>query len=242
MNVLVTAGDTHVPIDRVRYITNIFSGRTGAAIALEAHHRGHSVTLLTSHPGALPGPADTQRWRCIGYRTFNDLLSAMVAGIVSDRPDVVIHSAAVSDYQTMGVYTVAPGTRFDDRDVTWHGAPPRLVDRTAAAKVKSDEPELWLRLERTPKLIDYVRSQWGFRGILVKFKLEVAVTEEELLAVAERSRRQSDGDYMVANTLEGTAEWAYLGSAAGYERINRPELAARLMDAIEKRFQERHNG
>src|SRR5260370_4679187 len=53
MNLLVTAGNTKVLIDRVRCITNIFTGRTGAAIALHAHERGHDVTLLTSRPEAV---------------------------------------------------------------------------------------------------------------------------------------------------------------------------------------------
>ena len=44
MNILVTAGNTQVFIDQVRCITNIFTGRTGAAIAVEAYRRGHSVT------------------------------------------------------------------------------------------------------------------------------------------------------------------------------------------------------
>jgi phosphopantothenate---cysteine ligase (CTP) len=47
MNLLVTAGNTQTPIDRVRCITNIFTGRTGAQVALEAHRRGHAVTHLT---------------------------------------------------------------------------------------------------------------------------------------------------------------------------------------------------
>src|SRR5438034_5962598 len=46
MRILVTAGNTLVPIDRVRCITNIFTGRTGARIALHAQERGHDVTLL----------------------------------------------------------------------------------------------------------------------------------------------------------------------------------------------------
>ena len=47
MNILVTAGNTQTQIDRVRCITNIFSGRTGARVAAEADSRGHTVTLLT---------------------------------------------------------------------------------------------------------------------------------------------------------------------------------------------------
>jgi hypothetical protein len=87
---------------------------------------------------------------------------------------------------------------------------------------------------RAPKLIDSVRRDWGFRGVLVKFKLEVGVTDGELLDVAERSRRQSDADLMVANTLDGAAEWAFLGPLArGYQRVTRGELADRLIDAVE---------
>jgi phosphopantothenate---cysteine ligase (CTP) len=99
--------------------------------------------------------------------------------------------------------------------------------------LNSDSPELWLRLVRAPKLIDAVRSQWGFRGVLVKFKLEVGTSDEQLLAVAEDSRRQSLADLMVANTLEGSAHWAFVGPIAGdYVRVTRPQLADRLLDAI----------
>jgi phosphopantothenate---cysteine ligase (CTP) len=232
MNLLVTAGNTQVPIDRVRCITNTFTGRTGAAIAQEAHRRGHTVTLLTSHPDTVSIAAGAPRWHCVTYRTFDDLDDAMAAHIRGGRLDAVIHVAAVSDYRVVGVFAPMQGTRFDASDASWHGESPRLLNR-AAGKVKSDEPELWLRLVRTPKLVDLIRGEWGFRGALVKFKLEVAVSEAELLAIAERSRRQSDADWMVANTLEGAADWAYLGSEAGYTRIRRAELPARLMDAIE---------
>jgi hypothetical protein len=50
VKILVTAGNTQTDIDRVRCITNVFSGRTGAQIAAEAFERGHAVSLLTSHP------------------------------------------------------------------------------------------------------------------------------------------------------------------------------------------------
>ena len=79
----------------------------------------------------------------------------------------------------------------------------------------------------------FVRGDWGFRGVLVKFKLEVGVGDEQLLDAAERSRRQSDADLMIANTLEGAAEWAFLGPMDGrYQRVARSELADRLLDAI----------
>src|SRR6516225_9370796 len=98
MNLLVTAGNTQTPIDRVRCITNIFTGRTGAAIALEGCLRGHSVTLLTSHPETIP-PATETRLRCIPYRTFAELRQLMKE-VCAGSPDALVHAAAVGDYES----------------------------------------------------------------------------------------------------------------------------------------------
>ena len=228
MRIFVTAGNTQVPIDRVRCITNIFSGRTGASIALEAHRRGHHATLATSHPETI----GDSTLRCETYRTFDDLKALMVQHIGKASPEAVVHCAAVSDYRAAGIFAPAATTRFEAgvwRDDQQH---PTLLDR-AAGKVKSDEPELWLRLVRAPKLVDKIRADWNYRGVLVKFKLEVGVSEEKLLTIAEASRRQSRADWMVANTLEGAAAWALLGNAAGYRRVTRAELASALLDVIE---------
>ncbi|HWG45931.1 MAG TPA: phosphopantothenoylcysteine decarboxylase [Gemmataceae bacterium] len=236
MNILVTAGNTLVPIDRVRGITNIFTGRTGARIALHAQERGHTVTLLTSHPETVESPP-REHWTMLPYRTFDDLQNLMRVQVMKGSLDVVIHCAAVSDYLVDGVYAPAAGTRFDPQNGRWESedaVDPALVDR-AAGKVKSDEPELWLRLARAPKLIDCIRRDWGFRGLLVKFKLEVGVSDEQLLAVAERSRQHSAADFMVANSLEGANAYAFLGPLDGrYECIARPKLAERLLIALEE--------
>jgi phosphopantothenate---cysteine ligase (CTP) len=245
MNILVTAGNTLVPIDRVRCLTNIFTGRTGTQIALHGVERGHTVSLLTSHPQvvselhpAVPG----ERLRVVPYRTFDDLQRFMQNHIGPAGPDTVIHSAAVSDYVSAGVYAPAPGTRFAADALRWEGETPALTDRLAG-KVKSDEPELWLRLVRAPKLIDLIREPWGFRGILVKFKLEVGVGDERLLEIAEQSRVHSQADLMVANTLEGAAEWAYLGPLReAYQRVGRRELPERLLDALEQIHEEKGDG
>src|SRR3954447_12029943 len=99
MKILVTAGNTQTPVDRVRCITNIFTGRTGAQIAARAFDRGHSVTLLTSHPevaDAIPSPRHRGEpdWRVRKYRTFDDLDAAMAEEIGGGAFGSVIHSAA----------------------------------------------------------------------------------------------------------------------------------------------------
>jgi phosphopantothenoylcysteine synthetase/decarboxylase len=222
MKILVTAGNSQTPIDRVRAITNVFTGRTGAQIAARAFDRGHAVTLLTSRPDVLdsvPGvrPRTGPNWSILPYCTFDDLESAMGEVIRSGGFDAVIHAAAVSDYRVAGVFTHRDG-KFED---------------ASAGKVKSSHPELWLKLVPTPKLVDKVRSEWRFAGVLVKFKLEVGSSEDELRAIGERARLRSRADLIVANTLEGKNDWALLGGAAGYKRIPRGELAERLIDAVE---------
>jgi phosphopantothenoylcysteine synthetase/decarboxylase len=257
MRVLVTAGNTLIPIDRVRCITNVFTGRTGTLIALHAYERGHAVTLLTSHPELIaPNAVDSGlsklarkelersvRWAWQTFKTFDDLEAGMQQNVCPGDVDAVIHCAAVSDYRSVGIYAPAPETQFREQEGRWASkGHPSLVEKSAA-KIKSDEPELWLRLIRTPKLVDRIRADWRFTGILVKFKLEVGVSEEHLLEIAEQSRRHSGADLMVANTLETASTLAYLGPIGGsYQRIEREQLPKRLLEAVESLHKERKNG
>ena len=222
LNILVTAGNTQTPVDRVRCITNVFSGRTGARVAATAFDRGHAVTLLTSHPEVLREfPAGRERaapaWVVRSYRTFADLEGLMRDEITSGRYQAVVHAAAVSDYHVAGVFTHRGGV-FED---------------ASAGKVKGSHPELWLKLTPAPKLVDQVRGAWAFSGSLVKFKLEVGVSESELEATAEASRAHSRADLMCANTLDGMHDWALLGGGDGYERVTRAELPERLLERLE---------
>jgi phosphopantothenoylcysteine synthetase/decarboxylase len=247
MHILVTAGNTQVLIDQVRCITNIFTGRTGTAIALQCAAMGHAVTFVTSHPelvDRMRPPTDLQALLVESYRTFDNLRQLLQQHVTQSRPDAIIHCAAVSDYRAEGVYAPAPGTSFDSTSSTWRatGPVPTLTDRSAG-KVKSDVPELWLRLVRTPKLVDLIRSEWAFTGVLVKFKLEVGIDEESLLNIAESSRTQSGADLMVANTLEGAKSWALLGPmGGGYQRVGRDELPVRLLQAVEELYKVKSRG
>lgn len=169
--ILVTAGPTQVPIDPVRFISNVSSGRTGLEIARSAAALGAEVTLLLG-PGrvsAAPRPG----FRVVEFVTFDDLHSALRLHVGSGAYDALVHAAAVSDYR------------------------PVAEER---GKISSDEEELVLRLRRTPKLVDEVRSL-DPEIVLVKFKLEVARSEAELLEIARKSRAASDADFLLANDL-----------------------------------------
>lgn len=208
--VLVTAGSTQVMIDQVRSIGNIFRGRTGTAIASYFARLGHEVTLLTSSP-KLSTPMD--HLRVDGFSTFNELAMKMEVEVRDGNYDAIIHSAAVSDYWVSGVYRLEPNGGLEPLD--------------SSKKISSTLPRLYLEMTQTPKLVDYVREKWGFDGYLVKFKLEVGIMDEELLAIAKNSRVASHANLMVANCLEWSDSYAYvLGENLEPIKVDRSEIAS----------------
>lgn len=92
MRVVITAGGTREPIDDVRVIANVSTGRLGARLAETFAVAGHEVLLLHGHAAVLPA-ARVER-RAFGSSTeLAALLAAHVPGA-----DAVLHAAAVSDY------------------------------------------------------------------------------------------------------------------------------------------------
>ena len=90
-HVLITAGPTIEPIDPARYISNRSSGKTGFAIAQEAHDRGAEVTLVTG-PVAL---ADIAGANTVRVETALEMFAAVESAFSSS--DIAIFSAAVCD-------------------------------------------------------------------------------------------------------------------------------------------------
>jgi phosphopantothenoylcysteine decarboxylase/phosphopantothenate--cysteine ligase len=91
--VLVTAGPTFEPIDPVRGITNLSSGKMGYAIARACRHAGAEVVLV-SGPTALPAPAGVHR---IDVRTAREMLAAVQAVVAGQ--DAFVSVAAVADWR-----------------------------------------------------------------------------------------------------------------------------------------------
>jgi phosphopantothenoylcysteine decarboxylase/phosphopantothenate--cysteine ligase len=91
--VLVSAGPTFEPIDPVRGITNLSSGKMGYAIARAAVEAGAEVTLV-SGPTALPAPRQARR---VDVLTAQEMFEAVMAQ--AGRCDVFISVAAVADWR-----------------------------------------------------------------------------------------------------------------------------------------------
>jgi phosphopantothenoylcysteine decarboxylase/phosphopantothenate--cysteine ligase len=95
--VLLTAGPTFEPIDPVRGITNLSSGKMGYAIARAAREAGAEVTLV-SGPTALDAPYDVQRIDVQTAQQMHDAVMSHVGG-----QNVFIAVAAVADWRVANV-------------------------------------------------------------------------------------------------------------------------------------------
>jgi len=118
--VLISAGPTREKIDPVRYLSNYSSGKMGYAIAEVAQHLGANVILI-SGPVSLKAPVGVQ---VIRVESAEEMYEAVLEYF--DEADIVIKSAAVSDYR-----------------------PKKILQQ----KMKKQSQELVIELERTVDIL-----------------------------------------------------------------------------------------
>lgn len=95
MNILITAGATREPIDDVRFLSNVSTGATGAALAEALAAAGHRVTLLRGEAAITArGVAHDET-----FSSAMDLSARLRRQLARDAFDAVIMTAAVSDYR-----------------------------------------------------------------------------------------------------------------------------------------------
>lgn len=198
MRILITSGGTKVPIDQVRDITNMSKGTFGSRIAHAALKLGHSVCFFHAEGSCTPFSQKFDFYKDDGwdkainqmadlynfchkhrpqyaqstFRNFDDYETGLQLCLAAYLPDIVILSAAVSDY---GV------TNFVD------------------GKLRTQDDEQ-IHLTPLPKIIHKIK-QWHPHCMLVGFKLMVNASEEELVFAAHDSITKNGCDLVVANDL-----------------------------------------
>lgn len=114
--VLITAGPTYEPIDPVRGITNLSSGKQGFAIAKAAALAGAEVTLIAGRTN-LKTPAGVRRINVITAQEMYDAVMREVA-----QHEIFISVAAVADWKVANVsehkikkqFAQAPDLAFEE--------------------------------------------------------------------------------------------------------------------------------
>jgi phosphopantothenate-cysteine ligase len=202
MNVVVTGGATIAPIDDVRLMTNVSSGRFAADITEAFLDRGATVWHIHSLSAQLPvrrfarfaldAPDSSielerlarlrERW--LGVRERLHLVplkegnvadyAATLRYVVDAHPiDIVVLPMAVADFEPV----------------------PHL------GKISSSAETLELRCRRTPKVIRSIRD-WCPSAYVVGFKLLSHSVASDLIRKAETACRTNRADLTVANDLD----------------------------------------
>ncbi len=201
MNVVVTGGGTNAPIDDVRSITNVSSGRFSAMITEACLRRGASVWHIHAPSAQLPFKRlarfdlDTQdpraeharldrlhdEWRELSPRlnflplrhgTVGEYASVLEKTLRSQSIDVAILAMAASDFEPQPV----PG------------------------KIDSEAKSFLIQGRHVPKVIRSVRD-WAPNVYLVGFKLLSGAPKLELIRQAETACLVNRADLTVANDL-----------------------------------------
>ncbi len=166
---IVTTGGTKEPIDRVRAITNFSTGRFGYWIAQALVDSGYDVTVQCHKDvPALFGRTIPE----VNHEFFTTAQSLQGMLLCKERPDIIIHAAAVADYR------------------------PRVV---VDGKISSSQEGLTIELEPTPKILPLLRETYGNPVFIVGFKLLSGVTRQELIAAAIEQNASAHLNLTVAN-------------------------------------------
>ncbi|MBI4161781.1 MAG: bifunctional phosphopantothenoylcysteine decarboxylase/phosphopantothenate--cysteine ligase CoaBC [Acidobacteria bacterium] len=205
--VLVTAGPTREAIDPVRFLSNASSGKMGYCLAGEARRRGATV-ILVSGPVDLPPPAGVEVERVTTAEEMRRAVHRRLPGA-----DVLFMVAAVADFR--------PRRPLDEKWRRSRGAPP-------------------FELEPVPDLLAEIgRSE--HRAILVGFAAETGS-----VAANARKKLQEKGLDLIAACDVGRGgigeEQAAMtvleagGTEEEWPLLPKPEIAARLIDRVERRL------
>jgi phosphopantothenoylcysteine decarboxylase/phosphopantothenate--cysteine ligase len=194
--VLITAGPTFEPIDPVRGITNLSSGKMGFALARAARDAGAKVTLVTG-PTTLPTPRGVRR---LDVRTAQEMYDDVMAYV--NHAHVFIAVAAVADWRVKAPSTAKlkktqgpPQLAFEPNPdilaaVAALPAPPYCVGFAAESENVIEHAQAKLKSKRVP-LIVANRAQDAFGADanelhLIDAQGVVTLAKDDKLAQARR--------------------------------------------------------
>ena len=172
MKILITSGATREPIDAVRFISNVSTGATGAALAEALVRAGHEVTLLHGEGAVRPLGEGVVSGV---FTSTNNLGERMRMVLSAGAYDAVIHAAAVSDYRP---------------------------DAEHPGKLSSRVDELTLRLVATPKLLPEIKGWSPRPLLVLGFKLTHGADEAARAAAVGRVFAAGGVDAVVHNDLK----------------------------------------
>jgi len=192
MKIVITAGGTEEPIDKVRKITNMSTGTLGKNICeniilnwFASDEEDNHIYYICNENSVLPIQSD---FLTIIKTTDTESVQNTIENILMlNKIDYFIHSMAISDYKVEGAYV-------DSLDET-------LSKLDTRNKMSSKHEEIYIKLVKTPKIVDFIKKVQPNIN-LISFKLLDNVTEEELINVAKKQLKRTNSCLVIANDLK----------------------------------------
>jgi phosphopantothenoylcysteine decarboxylase/phosphopantothenate--cysteine ligase len=179
LKILITSGGTKENIDGIRYLSNLSTGKTGAAIAGYFSQNNHNVTLLHAIDSAIP----QNNCEIITYFSFSELDDKLKLFLGKYKYDAVIHLAAVGDYSVDTMETDG-----------------KLVSLPLSKKLDSDNNLITLHLKRNKKIISRIKSYSKNKNIIVVgFKLTNTIDLDQRFKAVHKLIKESHCNYVVQN-------------------------------------------
>jgi phosphopantothenoylcysteine decarboxylase / phosphopantothenate---cysteine ligase len=179
LKILITAGGTKENIDGIRYLSNLSTGKTGAAIAGYFSLHNHDVTLLHAVDSAVP----QHNCEIITYFSFSELDDKLKLFLGKYKYDAVIHLAAVGDYSVDTLETNG-----------------ELISLPLSKKLDSENKLITLHLKRNKKIISRLKSYSKNKNILVVgFKLTNTLDLDQRSKSVQKLIKESGCSYVVQN-------------------------------------------
>ncbi len=204
--ILITSGPTWVSIDPMRVISNRATGELGQALTVALAKLGAKVTLLE---GPVTKPLTASKVTIKKFCFYNELKTLLTTELKKNY-DVIIHNAAVSDYQ---------------------------LKKPSLKKIDSIHRTLTLTLIPTEKLINTIKLL-SPKIFLVGFKLEDFKNEKQVLAETKKLISLAHCDLVVANTLKGGYKATLLDNNAKIlnSANSRLQLSNNLIAALKEKL------
>lgn len=259
MNILITAGGTSEKIDQVRTISNKATGRLGSMIADNFLEReGVSVTYVCPKDAITPQNSQVE----ILYIENVQSLQFTIEKLLKERSfDAVVHSMAVSDYSVK--YSVpsedianfiAKNLQLNNGNINnlnnvesistqIHSVLLSYQEINISKKLSSDIENLFISLEKTPKIIRMFKKLQP-NIVLVGFKLLVDVDEKQLFHAAYKQMNENKCDFVLANDLQNIDDKNHVGFLIGADQTSqrlhtKSEIAKAIVNSVIQKIKEK---
>jgi len=198
-HVLVTAGPTRAPIDRVRYISNRSSGATGMAVAAALVEAGAAVHVVYG-PGCAAPPDGID---LIRVETPEEMRTAALQVVDQHRVTAAVLAAAVLDFvpETLRDEKTPSGGDLVIRFVPTPkivadlvDAAPEMITVGFKLEVRADDGRL---IARARDLID----RHGLSAVLANDLSRITATEHPALLVTADGAVRVNGKQAIARAI-----------------------------------------